>query len=406
MEDVIIIGGGASGLRCGVEVAKRGKRCLILDQKEKAGKKLYATGNGKCNFANTELSEDCYRLVASSPDSVWQVIHSDSWKQIAADFQAMGVPAVERQGYLYPRSEQAAAIVQALEQTYLAAGGRLQCQETVTKLCWKSDSCVQVLTDKGSYTAAKIVLAAGGAAASKLGSDGSGYALAKQIGHTVTTCVPALCGLQCSEAGWKQLQGVRAKGSVRLLHQKQCLVSEQGEIQFTQYGVSGIVVFNVSRYAALALNVGDSVELQIDLMPERSAEQILTAWKQMQESCGYRSVADVISGWLPDKLSLYLIKRVRINSITEFSKLSIRQMHLLIQQIKELTIPITGTNTYEQAQVTAGGIPLQEIDMKTMASKIHSNCYCIGEILDVDGMCGGYNLMWAWETGRRAGQRI
>ena len=159
MEDVIIIGGGASGLRCGVEVAKRGKRCLILDQKEKAGKKLYATGNGKCNFANTDLSEDCYRLVASSPDSVWQVIHSDSWKQIAADFQAMGVPAVERQGYLYPRSEQAAAIVQALEQTYLAAGGRLQCQETVTKLCWKSDSCVQVLTDKESYTAEKIVLA-------------------------------------------------------------------------------------------------------------------------------------------------------------------------------------------------------------------------------------------------------
>lgn len=406
MEDVIIIGGGASGLMCGLEAARRNKRCIILEQKEKAGKKLYATGNGKCNFANTGLTEDCYRSVSSSQHQLRQVMHSDSWKQITEMFLELGIPAVERQGYLYPHSEQAAAVVQALEQAYLAAGGTLVCEEIVTNISWKSDSHVQVLTKRNTYSARKIVLATGGAASPQLGSDGSGYRLAKQIGHSVTVCVPALCGLQCRETGWKKLQGVRAKGSVRLLYQKQCLAEEQGELQFTQYGVSGIAIFNLSRYAGLTKKEGGFVKLRIDFLPEISKKELTAVWKNLQTTCGYRSAVDVMTGWLPDKLSRFLAERVGISGSVRFGELSDTQMRRLIDEMKHLTISITGTNTYEQAQVTAGGIPLSEIDMTTMESKLHPNCYCIGELLDTDGKCGGYNLMWAWETGRRAGTHI
>lgn len=406
MEDVIIIGGGASGLMCGLEAARRKKRCIILEQKEKAGKKLYATGNGKCNFANTRLTEDCYHSVSSEKHQLGQVINSDSWKQIMERFLELGIPAVERQGYLYPHSEQAAAVVQALEQAYLAAGGTLLCEEIVTNIRWRSDSQVQILTKQNAYTARKVVLATGGCASPKLGSDGSGYRLAEQIGHSITVCVPALCGLRCKESGWNKLQGVRAKGSVRILYQNQCLAEEQGELQFTQYGVSGIAVFNLSRYAGLAKEEGSSVKLQIDLLPEITKEELVAVWKKLQTTCGYRSTVEVMTGWLPDKLSSFLAARVGISGSVRFEELSKQQMDRLTGEMKNLTISIIGTNTYEQAQVTAGGIPLSEIDMITMASKLHPNCYCIGEILDADGKCGGYNLMWAWETGRRAGIHI
>lgn len=406
MEDVIIIGGGASGLMCGLVAAKRKKRCIILEQKEKAGKKLYATGNGKCNFANTRLTQDCYRSVSSGKHQLGQVINSDSWKQITEMFLELGIPTVERQGYLYPHSEQAAAVVQALEQAYLAAGGTLLCGESVTNIRWRSDSQVQVLTKQNAYTARKVVLATGGSASPKLGSDGSGYRLAKQIGHSITVCVPALCGLRCKESGWNKLQGVRAKGSVRLMYQNQCLAEEQGELQFTQYGVSGIAIFNLSRYAGLVREKGGLIELWIDFLPETSKEELTAVWKHLQITCGYRLAVEVMTGWLPDKLSRFLAERVGISSSVRFGELSARQIDRLIDEMKNLTVSVIGTNTYEQAQVTAGGIPLSEIDMATMASKLHPNCYCIGELLDADGKCGGYNLMWAWETGRRAGTDI
>ena len=206
MFDVIIVGGGASGLACGIEAARRGKRCLILEQKEKPGKKLYATGNGKCNFANRNVEPAAFHTTGN-PELLSGIVTRELCRQTEEFFREMGIPSVERQGCLYPRSEQAASLVRAMEQVFLKENGTILCNERVEDATWDaSGTVVTVLTKENHYRGKKLVLAAGGMAAPGLGSDGSGYTQAKAMGHTITRCVPALCGLKCRERGGNRLQ--------------------------------------------------------------------------------------------------------------------------------------------------------------------------------------------------------
>lgn len=408
MVDVIIIGGGASGLVCGIEAARRGKQCLILEQKEKAGKKLYATGNGKCNFANRTVGPGVYHSVAEGGDRLLtQVITGDICQETEEFFLELGIPATERQGYLYPRSEQAATVVHGLEQVFLQWKGRILCEERVESIRWESEaSCFQIQTKQKSYTGRKLVLATGGMATAKLGSDGSGYALAAMLGHGITSCVPALCGLKCKEKGWNRLQGVRAKGRVSIWLDSVRMGQNMGEIQFTQYGVSGIVIFNLSRYASLGLERKQRVTLLLDLVPEYTQEELEMLLQKLQISCGFRNLSGLLSGFLPDKLADFLIEKVGLMKECACSQLEPEELKRLVSCCKQLEIRITDTNSFEQAQVTAGGVPLEEINLDTMESRCCRNCYLTGELLDVDAVCGGYNLMWAWRTGLRAGRSL
>lgn len=406
MFDVIIVGGGASGLACGIEAARRGKRCLILEQKEKPGKKLYATGNGKCNFANRNVEPDAFRTTGD-PELLSKIVTRELCRQAEEFFREMGILSVERQGCLYPRSEQAASLVRAMEQVFIKENGTILCNEQVEDATWDAfGTVVTVSTKENHYRGKKLVLAAGGMASPGLGSNGSGYTLAKAMGHTITHCVPALCGLKCREQGWNRLQGVRAKGRVSLCQDRSFLAEDSGEIQFTQYGVSGIVIFNLSRYAGFGLSAKHKITLTMDFFPDFSARHLRHTLQQMQADCGYRGIQDILSGFLPEKLAVFLIERARIPGRLSCDSLTSEQLWTLVQICKATTIQITGVNSFDQAQVTAGGIPLKEIDPATMESKQQPGCYLIGELLDVDGICGGYNLMWAWETGRRAGRAI
>lgn len=411
--DGIIIGGGASGLACGIEAVRRGKHCLILEQKEKPGKKLYATGNGKCNFANRRVESSLFHSVeagddASESECELSKLLTDSLCQQAEDFfRNMGIPAAERQGYLYPRSEQAASLVHAMEQVFQEERGQIICNERVEEIRWNSSGrSVQVLTKAHQYEGRTVVLATGGMASPALGSDGSGYALASSIGHTITPCVPALCGLKCRERGWNRLQGVRAKGQVTIWQEQCAMAVDSGEIQFTQYGLSGIVIFNLSRYAALGLAEYHPVRLTLDFLPDYSEKTMLNTLQALQKDCGYRGIRDILSGFLPEKLAGFLIDRAGIPDEPACSSLSRQQLQAVIRICKELSVRITDTNSFEQAQVTAGGVPLNEIHLSTMESKLQPGCYLTGELLDIDAVCGGYNLMWAWETGRRAGRSL
>lgn len=408
MVDVIIIGGGASGLSCGIEAARRGRNCLILEQKEKAGKKLYATGNGKCNFANRSVAQDFYHSVDERDHVlISQVITEDTCQEVEGFFAEMGILPVERQGCLYPRSEQAASLVHAMEQVFLQWNGTIQCEERVESIHWNREhSMVQVRTGGHCYEGRKLVLATGGAAAPKLGSDGSGYTLAAMLGHTVIPPVPALCGLKCKEKGWNRLQGVRAKGMVRLWQDAVLMGQDLGEIQFTQYGVSGIVIFNLSRYGALGLQKQKTVTLTFDFFPEYTEEELLNILMQLQSDCGFRKLSDLLAGFLPEKLADYILDKGGLGKELPCSRLGEGELRILTEACKKLQLRITGINSLEQAQVTAGGIPLHEIRMDTMESVRCKDCYLIGELLDADAVCGGYNLMWAWETGRRAGRNL
>lgn len=408
MVDVIIIGGGASGLACGIEAARRGKQCMILEQKEKAGKKLYATGNGKCNFANRNVEPDAYHCVEVESQRVLsRLVTPGVCERIEEFFGQMGIPAVERQGYLYPRSEQAASLVHAMEQVFFQWNGKILCKERVEHIQWEertSGFCVQ--TEGHSYTAKKLVLATGGTAAPGLGSDGSGYALAAMLGHSITPCVPALCGLKCKEQGWNRLQGVRAKGKVSILLNGRLTGVDKGEIQFTKYGVSGIVIFNLSRYGALGLKRKQTVCLRLDFFPEYTFDELAQLLQNHQKVCGFRDLSGLLSGFLPDKLGDYLIQRAGLENERAIASLNRKELDRLVSCCKQLEVKITDTNDFEQAQVTAGGVPLTEIRPDTMESKCCRNCYLTGELLDVDAACGGYNLMWAWETGIRAGRSL
>lgn len=407
MVDVIIVGGGASGLVCGIEAAGRGRRCLILEQKEKAGKKLYATGNGRCNFANRHVSLSCYHSVCEETEpEIGRIITPKSCRETEEFFRKLGIPAVERDDYLYPRSGQAGALVHALEQAYREYGGELRCNETVKDIVWLGEHEIRVTTQNQSYYGKRLVLATGGMASPNLGSDGSGYQLARHIGHTVTTCLPALCGLTCKEPGWNRLQGVRTKGMAALWRDGVLLCRDSGEIQFTGYGVSGIVIFNLSRYAGIELEHGNPVTLLMDFFPEYTKEALTEQLKQMQKVCGYRTLLSVWSGYLPDKLAGYLLGRLGIPDTLPIAAVTLKQLKALAALGKSFSISITGEKGFSEAQVTAGGIPLKEIQLDTMESKIRPGCYLLGELLDVDGCCGGYNLLWAWETGRRAGSQI
>lgn len=408
MVDVIIIGGGASGLACGIEAARRGKQCLILEQKEKAGKKLYATGNGKCNFANRNVKPDYYHSVeAENEGLIPHLVMPGLCERMEEFFGQMGIPAVERQGYLYPRSEQAATLVHAMEQVFFQWKGRILCKERVEYIQWEEAvSGFRIQTESHSYTGKKLVLAAGGTAAASLGSDGSGYALAKILGHSITPCVPALCGLKCKEKGWNRLQGVRAKGMVSIW-QNGCLEGQDmGEIQFTKYGVSGIVIFNLSRYAALGVKQNQTVLLHLDFLPEYTFDELVLLLQKLQTTCGFRSLSGLLSGFLPEKLADFLIEKAGLVKEREIDGLNRKALEQLVSCCKQLEIKITDTNDFEQAQVTAGGVPLAEIHLDTMESRCCRNCYLTGELLDVDAACGGYNLMWAWETGIRAGRSL
>jgi hypothetical protein len=413
MDDVIIVGAGASGLICGIEAARRGLSVCILEKMDKAGKKLYATGNGKCNLGNQRLTLSEYHSVSGSGELKGlsqNIITSSTPEEVMLYFSSIGVPVVSRQGYLYPRSEQAAAVVQALEQSLQLAGGRIQCGETVRRIKKREHSFV-VQTEHTSYQAKKVVLATGGAASSKLGSDGSGYRLATDLGHTVTPYAASLCGLHCKESGWNQLQGVRAKGRVSIYMQNKKLAEDTGEIQFTQYGLSGIVIFNLSRYASVAYKTGAvskqcPVYVSVNLLPDSSVQDMEKEWTRLQSSCGQRSCYDILHGYLPEKLAHYILRLVQIDEKKAWNKLTKPMLHKLVMCCMDMRVVITGVNDLQQAQVTAGGIPLSELRLDTMESKMCPGLYLTGELLDVDADCGGYNLMWAWMSGLRAGRYV
>lgn len=408
MEDVIIVGAGASGLACGIELGKRNISCLILEGKEKAGKKIYASGNGKCNLGNRRVSFEKYHsMEVFESEPFPSLISKDTPESVEQFFNSIGILLTERNGYLYPHSEQAGAVVHAMEQAVTAFGGRLQCDTYVNEITWEErKQAFLVQTPNRNYLCKRLVLAAGGMASPQHGSDGSGYRLAKCLGHSVTQCLPSLCGVKVSEAGFQKLQGVRAKGCVTVFIEGQPAATETGELQFTQYGLSGIAVFNLSRYVGEALTERKQVFMRLDLCMEYSEDELARQLCSLQQICKYQGIGFILAGIIPEKLAVYFLKKLSIPQERAIQDLKRQDLYRLVQMIKHYEVSVSGTNEMAQAQVTAGGIPLREINPDTMESRIRRGCYLTGELLDIDGCCGGYNLMWAWESGRRAGQRL
>lgn len=399
----IIIGGGAAGLLAAITAAENGASVTILEHMPRVGKKILSTGNGKCNMTNLHMTADCYR---SGIDGVpMQVIQKFPVEETLRFFRRLGVMTIDRNGYVYPASGQAQTVLDALRDKTESLGIRTCCDSKVISINKNKNERFTVKTENQSYQADFVILSAGSMAAKTTGSDGSGYELAKSMGHKIKKPLPALVQLKCNGDFFKGIAGVRTDVKVSLYtmgkngERGTCLAADFGELQLTDYGISGIPVFQISRYAAEALDHKKRVLAVVDFMPDLTEDDLFEVLKEQRAYLIDRKAADFINGLFNKKLAALFLKAAWIKGDQSISELSNKKLAELCSLIKECSFEVTGTNSYDKAQICMGGVDLREVNTETMESKLISGLYFAGEILDVDGICGGYNLQWAWSSG-------
>ena len=418
--DVIIVGAGASGMVAGICAARRGKKVLIIDRMAKPGKKIYATGNGKCNYTNLEYDYDSYR--GEDTSIVGEVIERFNAENTIDFFEELGILAKNKNGYIYPYSEQASSVVEVLLMELDNLGVKILLEENVEKIVKNGNSNIDksieidsdginkdyckkcnkyedkeeytVVTDKNKHVCSKVILATGGMASPKLGSNGSGYALAESLGHSIVKPNKALVQLKTKGKEYKSLSGVRIQGKVTMYIEGEDRRTNYGEFVFTDYGISGIPIMQLSRYAAVGLSKKKKVRIELDFYPDIDDKELLVLLRNRQKNCYYKDNYELLIGMINSKLAVYIDRK------------SNGRLEAMIRYMKKLPMEIVDTNSWDNAQVTAGGVSTKEIDSKTMESKLSKGLYITGELMDIDGTCGGYNLQWAWATGYIAGNNV
>lgn len=398
--EIVVIGGGASGLIGAIAAARRGKKVVILEHKDKIGKKILATGNGKCNYTNLVQRPECYR--GDNPAYAMEVLKKFGVKDTVSFFRELGIYPKDKAGYLYPNSEQAASLLEVLRLELEHLEVEMECGQHVVGIEKKKKSFLIKTTDR-VFEGKKVLLAAGGMASPELGSDGSGYLLAAMLGHRVITPVPALVQLKAQGSYFKTLAGIRTEAEVTLYIDGIKSGKSTGELQLTAYGVSGIPIFEISRFAAKALEGKKEVILYVDFFRDLKEDEVILLLKERIAQCSYKTIEYIFLGLLNKKLSYVLIKEAGIPVETPAVNITEKEIQKLAAQIKRWRVTIQETNSFTNAQVTAGGVATEEVDPDTMESKLVEGLYLTGELLDIDGTCGGYNLQWAWSTGYIAG---
>lgn len=403
MRDIVIVGGGASGLLAAIVAARRGRSVTIIEHKERVGKKILATGNGRCNYTNSYMDISCFR--SNNIDFVKSVLENFSYNETIDFFMNLGIYPKDINGYIYPNSQQALAVREVLDLEAIYLGVDIICDSKLEHIKKNTDHFV-LRTNQGTYKAKKVLLATGGSASGNLGSDGSGFEFAKELGHKVVKPLPALVQLRSNESFFKMLAGVRSQAYIELYVDDELTSRESGELQFTKYGVSGIPILQISRYASKALDKLQKVSLKIDLLNDLDWKASMDLLEKRFNTNPYKNIEEIFYGLFNNKLALCILKRTGISSKLEVNKISKGQLINLVNMIKCFEVDIVETNSFDSAQVTCGGVDTTQVSERTMESKLISGLYFSGEILDVDGTCGGYNLQWAWSSGFLAGSHV
>lgn len=394
---IAIIGGGAAGLAAACAIGK-GAEVTIYERNDRVGKKLLSTGNGRCNLVNTNLSPK--QLKSENNNIIPQILGTSAVSSIMTFFENLGLlMRIENEGRVYPLCNQASAVLDVLRYEAAEKGVKICCDFCVNKIIKKENGFLIYSKDGEQVFADIVILACGGMAAPKTGSDGIGYKLAKSLGHSVTTLSPALVALKSDTAFTAPLKGIRCKAGIKLISKEGELKSESGEIQFTDYGISGIAAMQLSRH------LKEDCRIVIDFAEEYNEDYILHRLKTASKKS--REAQELPLGIIQKRIGQQIIKHIlAISPGTPADKLSDFDLEKLAGAIKGLALNVSGTLSFDNAQVTSGGIPLTEIVPETMASRITDNLYIMGEMLDCDGECGGYNLGWAWICALRAADSI
>lgn len=397
---VVIIGGGASGMLAALTAAgRKDVSVLLLERHARLGRKLLATGNGRCNLSNRNASVSHYH--GHDPSFAAQALRAFSVQDTLDYFRGLGLLTVCREnGRLYPLSDQANSVADVLR---LALAQRGVCVRTGYEVSSieKTAHGFQIHTAQEPIGCDAVIVCAGGLAGSKLGGSNSGYTLLKQLGHTCSKLYPALVQIRTDTAYVRALKGIRTDCAIRLLQGNRLLAENSGEVQFTEFGVSGPAIFEISR--AVSVSAGDRV-LNLDLLPAYSYEEILSLLQARAEAFPTRPGEDFLTGVLHNRLGRTLVRYAGLSLEQPCREYGTRGLQKLAHALKYFRLPVLAPMGMDAAQVTAGGILTAEFLPDTLESRLVKNLYACGEVLDIDGDCGGYNLQWAWSSGRLAGQ--
>lgn len=407
--DLIVIGGGASGLSAAITAKDFGLDVAIIESTDRIGKKILTTGNGRCNISNNTISYPFSSYHSENTGFFSNVLSAINVDDTKSFFLSLGLPIVELQnGKMYPKSLQASSVVDllklALEDRNIPLYTNCKVKDIHKQNIFKISTSNE---DNNLFTCNKLILACGGKSAIKTGSDGSGYILAKSLGHSIIETIPGIVQLKLDNSYLKSISGVKFDGYATLLVNDQPIRKEFGEILFTDYGISGPPILQISGYASKALSKMSKVEILVDMMPEKSIDEIEDFFEGHFAVFGHRPIIDSLIGIVNKRLIPTILKESGIKNLhSSCYDLQWDEKKRLINILKNWKFKCIGTNGFNQAQVTIGGVNTKEVNETTLESKLVKNLYFCGEILDVDGDCGGFNLQWAWSSGQFVSRNI
>lgn len=400
---VLVVGGGPAGMMAALAAAGRGASVTLLDRMDKPGKKILVTGNGRCNITNARHSPTRYHGAPAAFTET--VLRSFVVDQTLNFFKSLGLPCVEEEeGRVYPSCGQASAVVDVLRFEMERRNVRVHCGADVRRLTRAGGAFKAETKDGRAFTADRVIVAAGGKAGPQWGSDGSGLELVKALGHRVTPLFPVLVQLNLRAGFLKAVDGVRFDGAAAVLDQGRVVREETGEIQLTDYGASGIPVLDLSRSAGECLLRQREPVLELRLFPGRSPQDLLADIEHRLSSRPDETLDRALVGLVHANLLPVLLQAAGYkNKHLACRHAPPENARRLVELLKSWTAPITGTQPWSRAHVTAGGVDAAELNAATLESKIVPGLFLAGETIDVDGDCGGYNLQWAWSSGNAAG---
>ena len=391
---IAIVGGGASGMIAAIVAKRSGAEVSVFEHMHRIGKKLLLTGNGKCNISNTDM--DIRHFHGGRSDVISAVLDSGTPADTRAFFESLGLFMRDRNGYLYPYSEQASAVLDVLRFAIRDTGIDVY-TDTDVKISENAGHFV-IATSGGRFEFDKVILCCGSCVARNTGSDGSGYDIAKKLGHSIIKPLPALTHLLCEEDFFTSIAGIRINSNVRIYRvdndNTTLLGEENGQVQLTKTGISGIPVFNLSYLATRSIDEGERIKAELDFIPDIAADDIREYMMKRKDELSDRTIEEFFIGLLPKPLGICICKRVHLSLGDKVSSISDESIESLCRLTKNFDVYVRGHGDFDWAQVASGGVNLNEVTEK-LESRIVPGLYFAGEILDVNGDCGGYNLQWA-----------
>jgi predicted Rossmann fold flavoprotein len=393
---LIIIGGGASGIMAAITASQYSEKVLIIEKNNRIGKKVLVTGNGRCNYTNTLLKSTDF----NNPSFVEQTLNQFSVEDTIAFFETLGIePKFEDEGKTYPLSEQSSSFLDVFLYELKLRNISVELNQEIISINKKNELFKLTSNDNRVFMSKKVILSTGGKSMPLTGSNGSGFELAKTLGHHITEVFPALVKLRIESPYLKQLSGVKISTQVDLIVNDKVIQTENGDILFANYGISGPTVLELSRKANDNIIKGSNVGVRIVLIQSLPKSKIVERFEIFK----YREIDQSLVGLVNKRFINVLIKQAGIEkNNTIISDIPKSKLFKLIDLLYDWRLKVVGSLGFDDSQVTAGGIDITQIDELTLESKLCKGLFFCGEVLDVDGRCGGFNLQWAWSSGHVA----